>query len=198
MKILAPEVIRKETFNYKADIWSLGITLIEMAEGRPPNNDIRSMKDLPKILDRPSPVFKNKSLWSPVFNEFLASCLDKDPEKRPSALDLLLLPFIKDNLNKGPEVLAVLIKDTLRIRQAAFTKDLESKKLTISGLKKKKKKNYFEKPILNFGSFLVREGKNLVIKESDPHCVVTLKDKTFRTPERKKSLNQHWDANFIL
>lgn len=129
---MAPEVIKRDKSSVKADIWSLGITIIEMAEGRPPNNDIRSMQDLPKILERPSPSFKNRKLWTPMLNDFLSKCVLKSPEERPSAAELQNHPFMKECI-KGPEVLSVLIKDTLKIRKNAFVKSLEAKKLVVIG-----------------------------------------------------------------
>ena len=73
----------------QADIWSLGITVIEMAEGRPPNTDIRSIEQLPKILERPPPTLKAAKKFSAKFNEFIAACLVKDVNDRPEAKALL-------------------------------------------------------------------------------------------------------------
>jgi len=87
---MAPEIIKKEGFNNKADIWSLGITIIEMLELRPPNNDIADIKKLPELADRPPPKLKNPGLYSPEFVDFVQICLVKDPAKRPSALDLIM------------------------------------------------------------------------------------------------------------
>jgi serine/threonine protein kinase len=86
---MAPEVIKKTGYLGKADIWSLGITIIEMCEGRPPNTDIRSIEMLPQLAERPPATFKNASSYSDNFNDFLAKCLVLDPEQRPTAMDLL-------------------------------------------------------------------------------------------------------------
>jgi len=59
----APEVISKTGYSSKADIWSLGITAIEMVDGRPPNTDIRSMPELVKILERPPPTVAVRSSY---------------------------------------------------------------------------------------------------------------------------------------
>ncbi|KAK6186065.1 hypothetical protein SNE40_008172 [Patella caerulea] len=104
---MAPEVILCETlkdtpYDYKADIWSLGITLIEFAQMEPPNNDMHPMRVLIKIQKSEPPKLDAPSRWSPMFSDFIAKCLVKDPEQRPSAKDLLEHGFIKDFTNKKP------------------------------------------------------------------------------------------------
>lgn len=76
-------------FDARCDIWSLGITAIEMADGEPPLSDLHSTKVLFEIPRRPSPTMKNLSLWSNEFVHFVSSCLTKDYETRPSAEKLL-------------------------------------------------------------------------------------------------------------
>jgi len=91
---MSPEVILKKGYNDRTDVWSLGITIIEMAQGRPPNNDVRKMDDLVKIVERPSPTFKNPRDFSQPCKDFLARCLQKDPEVRPGCIALLADPFM--------------------------------------------------------------------------------------------------------
>ncbi|XP_035204648.1 serine/threonine-protein kinase 10-like, partial [Stegodyphus dumicola] len=91
---MAPEVVLCETFrdnpyDYKADIWSLGITLIELAEMDPPNHEMTPMRVLLKIQKQDPPTLSQPSKWSKQFNDFLTKCLIKDPQKRASAKELL-------------------------------------------------------------------------------------------------------------
>lgn len=86
---MAPEVIRKDKYNDRADIWSLGITTIEMAEGSPPNTDIDSIEKLPSLADREPPTLIDYDMWSPTFHDFIATMLVKDQEYRPAAADCL-------------------------------------------------------------------------------------------------------------
>lgn len=91
---MAPEVItvtkeNQEGYDLKADIWSLGITLIEFGDGKPPLFDVASLRVIFLIPAREPPTFKNPSKWSESLNHFVGSCLKKDPNKRPSASDLL-------------------------------------------------------------------------------------------------------------
>jgi len=110
---MAPEVIDSKsgmsTYGPKIDIWSLGITLIELAETMPPLSHINPMRALFQIPARDSPVLEKKDKWTPEFHDFLAKCLEKDPKKRPSALELLEHPWIK-NCNKDPQVLMNFVK----------------------------------------------------------------------------------------
>lgn len=103
---MAPEVIMCETlkdspYNYKADIWSLGITMIEFAQIEPPNHDMHPMRVLIKIQKSDPPTLSGPSRWTKSFNEFIKICLNKDPEQRPTAGELLQHRFIKDYTNKS-------------------------------------------------------------------------------------------------
>ncbi|XP_015914711.1 serine/threonine-protein kinase 10 [Parasteatoda tepidariorum] len=104
---MAPEVVLCETFrdnpyDYKADIWSLGITLIELAEMDPPNHEMTPMRVLLKIQKQDPPTLTQPSKWSKQFNDFLTKCLIKDPQKRSSAKELLEHPFIASALDNRP------------------------------------------------------------------------------------------------
>ncbi|KAF5913192.1 hypothetical protein HPG69_016807 [Diceros bicornis minor] len=96
---MAPEVVMCETmkdtpYDYKADIWSLGITLIEMAEIEPPHHELNPMRVLLKIAKSDPPTLLTPSKWSLEFRDFLKTALDKNPETRPSAAQLLEHPFV--------------------------------------------------------------------------------------------------------
>uniref|UniRef100_A0A8C5U2L7 non-specific serine/threonine protein kinase n=1 Tax=Malurus cyaneus samueli TaxID=2593467 RepID=A0A8C5U2L7_9PASS len=96
---MAPEVVMCETmkdtpYDYKADIWSLGITLIEMAQMEPPHHELNPMRVLLKIAKAEPPTLSCPSKWSLEFRDFLKKALDKNPESRPSAAQLLEHPFV--------------------------------------------------------------------------------------------------------
>ncbi|KAK0407244.1 hypothetical protein QR680_019101 [Steinernema hermaphroditum] len=110
---MAPEVIQEIGYDTKADIWSLGITAIEMAEGRPPHADIHPMRAIFMIPTKPPPSFKNAEDWSPEFVAFISECLVKEPEQRTTADYLLDLDFITNA--PGPDVLQEMIKDSQEI-----------------------------------------------------------------------------------
>lgn len=104
---MAPEVVLCETFrdnpyDFKVDIWSLGITLIEFAQMEPPNHEMSPMRVLLKIQKSDPPKLDRPSDWSKDFNDFIAECLVKDPTRRPTSIELLKLPFINCTLDSKP------------------------------------------------------------------------------------------------
>jgi len=92
---MAPEVIRGHEYDYKADVWSFGIMVLEMAEGAPPWLDEQPMRALYMIATKPAPRLREPSKWSAEFSDFLTRMLVKDAAKRPTAADLCNHPFLR-------------------------------------------------------------------------------------------------------
>lgn len=91
---LAPEIVEECGYNEKVDIWALGISIIEMAELYPPYYGISPMRVLNLISQNPPPKFKDENAHSYHIQQFLASCLNKSSQQRPSAYTLLKHPFV--------------------------------------------------------------------------------------------------------
>lgn len=86
---MAPEIVAENGYDCSADIWSLGIAILEMAEGKPPYSDIHPLKVLFMIPTRPPPFFKKPDEWSEDFVDFVGLCLVKEPHKRATTQELL-------------------------------------------------------------------------------------------------------------
>nr|CAH7763079.1 unnamed protein product [Callosobruchus chinensis] len=94
----------------------LGITALEMAEGKPPYGDIHPMRAIFMIPTKPPPSFREPDKWSPEFIDFVSSCLVKNPEDRATATDLLAHDFVGNT--KAPTILSSMIQEAREIRES--------------------------------------------------------------------------------
>ncbi|XP_072286891.1 nik-related protein kinase isoform X2 [Pyxicephalus adspersus] len=112
---MAPEVIACDenpdsTYDYRSDLWSLGITAIEMAEGTPPLCDMHPMRALFLIPRNPPPKLKSRK-WSKKFLNFVDNCLIKNYTHRPTTDTLLKHSFVRDLQNERQ--IRIMLKDHL-------------------------------------------------------------------------------------
>lgn len=95
---MAPEVIRELSNDGRADVWSLGMTTIEMAEGAPRYSNLHPLRAMFIIPDKPSPTLADPELWSFEMRDFLKCCCQKDSNERPTSALLTSHPFIKQEV----------------------------------------------------------------------------------------------------
>uniref|UniRef100_A0A4W3GUK9 Serine/threonine kinase 10 n=1 Tax=Callorhinchus milii TaxID=7868 RepID=A0A4W3GUK9_CALMI len=136
---MAPEVVMCETmkdtpYDYKSDIWSLGITLIEMAQIEPPHHELNPMRVLLKIAKGEPPTLDNPSKWSKDFKDFLKKALDKNPETRLNASQLLEHPFVSSVSDSKPlrELVAEAKAEVMEEIEDNREEDDESDHLSVS------------------------------------------------------------------
>ena len=115
---MAPELVAGKTYDARVDVWSLGITVIEMCEKEPPLLREPALRALLLITINRAPTLKAPRAppsaspaagaagapepWSPECHHFLAKCLTKEPESRPDTTALTLHPFVNAPSPKGP------------------------------------------------------------------------------------------------
>ncbi|XP_020494738.1 STE20-like serine/threonine-protein kinase [Labrus bergylta] len=124
---MAPEVVMCETskdrpYDYKADIWSLGVTLIELAQIEPPNHEMNPMRVLLKIAKADPPTLMQPSRWSPEFSDFLRRCLDKHVDNRWGPSQLLQHPFVSSVSDSRP------LREIIAEAKAEVTEEIEEHK----------------------------------------------------------------------
>ncbi|XP_055383448.1 myosin-IIIb-like [Condylostylus longicornis] len=118
---MAPEVIACEqqldqSYDSRCDVWSVGITVIELAEGEPPLSELHPMRALFQIPRNPPPALSKPDLFSPQLNDFIATCLVKDLENRPFARELLDHPFLQ-NINKRCTQARIELKEIIEMQK---------------------------------------------------------------------------------
>ena len=96
---MAPEVIKESHYDGRADVWSLGITAIEMAEGAPPHSNLNPMRAIFLIPSKPAPTLSDPDQWSPEMLDFIRCCCKKDPSERSDSALLTSHPFVKQEVN---------------------------------------------------------------------------------------------------
>ncbi|XP_056628265.1 STE20-like kinase b isoform X1 [Triplophysa dalaica] len=124
---MAPEVVMCETskdrpYDYKADIWSLGVTLIELAQIEPPNHEMNPMRVLLKIAKADPPTLQQPSKWSAEFKDFLKHSLDKNVDNRWSTAQLLQHPFVSRVTDNRP------LRELIAEAKAEVTEEIEEVK----------------------------------------------------------------------
>nr|XP_045621607.1 neither inactivation nor afterpotential protein C-like isoform X2 [Procambarus clarkii] len=117
---MAPEVIECEQktdqdYDNRCDVWSLGITAIELADGDPPYADIHPVRAIFQVVRNPPPTLKRSSHWSQEFIDFISECLVKNPDHRPVMLELLEHPFISGVPHPASQVKKLLVEEKQRL-----------------------------------------------------------------------------------
>ncbi|CAN8075883.1 unnamed protein product [Agarophyton chilense] len=110
---MAPEVMEQASgYDYKADVWSLGITAIEIAQGRAPYHNYPPMKVLFFTLQNPPPILTGAAAnkFSKDYHDFVADCLQKDPKIRPSAKQLLKHRLFANGVQNPPDLPEIIAK----------------------------------------------------------------------------------------
>ncbi|XP_076635717.1 STKc_myosinIII_N_like and MYSc_Myo21 domain-containing protein ninaC isoform X3 [Colletes latitarsis] len=83
-------------YGSRADVWAIGITAIELADGKPPFQDMHPTRALFQIVRNPPPNLYRPSNWTQTFNDFIAECLEKNPENRPFMAEIFEHPFLSE------------------------------------------------------------------------------------------------------
>ena len=181
---MSPEVLHNQKYTSKTDIWSLGITAIEMAEGEPPYNDRYPYMAMERIKVKPAQNLTNPERWSPAFNDFVRQCLTIDPDERPTAEDLFRHPFVQTGERYIAHLRALVASSTDLIeisRQKVKHKKMPSpaqinnyyspssdgsQEIFDKGWKRQNKKD--DKPPINF---LQNESSLKDLNENDSHLL---------------------------
>ncbi|KAF7726701.1 p21 protein (Cdc42 Rac)-activated kinase [Apophysomyces ossiformis] len=110
---MSPEVIKGLQYDAKADIWSLGVLMLEMAQGDPPYVEHPPLRALFLIAANGLPPLREPDRWSEEFKDFIQKCTTEDPSQRPSAEELLKHPFLRSVATTND--MTELIEETRRL-----------------------------------------------------------------------------------
>lgn len=173
---MAPEIIQEVGYDVKADIWSLGITCIEMAEGAPPLADIHPMRSIFLIPSRPPPTLTEPSKWSSEFNDFLAQALKKEVGDRADAATLLKHPFLHKK-KRSKNLLSELVDEALRAMARM------GGRVAALGLDEEDESDDEDGTIGNFGTMVVSTGD--------------FSSDTLESPDSTMKQSRKVDTNFV-
>ena len=169
---MAPELINMQKYNKSIDIWSLGITCIELAEYEPPYINFDKSEALNKIKRNPPKGLSTPNKWSKEFNDFVQICLVVNKFKRPTCKDLLEHDFItnidKKNLNRKLIILQMLSKIGCKV---IYNKKKAIVKNSIKNIEENFKNNinnkiFFSKTFYNTNKNFFKPKKNF-FKENE-------------------------------
>ncbi|KAI8060951.1 kinase-like domain-containing protein [Gongronella butleri] len=160
---MAPEVMEQAGYDYKADIWSFGITAIELATGHAPFAKLPPLKVLMMTLSNDPPTLDRDATehkYSKVFKDMIDTCLVKDPEKRPTAEKLLQHPFFKQSKRKEYLVKTIL-HDLPPLEQRPRKKITQRQQITITKTTEEWDFDHDDDPIppkraISFGDVIVK------------------------------------------
>mmetsp|Transcript_29467 Transcript_29467/g.82292 ORF Transcript_29467/g.82292 Transcript_29467/m.82292 type:complete len:920 (-) Transcript_29467:589-3348(-) len=113
---ISPEMVQQKPHTFTTDVWSLGISLLEMSNGAPPCrfNGLRALILIgTEGISRP---FKKPSKWSKTYHDFINQCLEMDAKERPTAADILQHPFLESRVsqeNMSKIITSMFISDAL-------------------------------------------------------------------------------------
>ncbi len=124
---MSPEMCKGNEYNFPTDIWSLGITCIELAEGNPPYSEVKSLIAMKTIAKNPPQSLKNPEKFSKNFNNFISLCLKINPNERGNIDQLINHDFIKelsdDDNNDAMKELIDMIENKKRLKEIVRTLD---------------------------------------------------------------------------
>ncbi len=118
---MAPEVIDNRTlpspYDAKCDVWSMGVTMLEMADNCVPLSELQPMVALRQIPSRDPPTFQNPDKWSAEFRAYVKLFLQKDPDDRQDTTQLQQHAWV--NSGKGPRVLIEMVRTYVSAKEGA-------------------------------------------------------------------------------
>ncbi|XP_055589092.1 neither inactivation nor afterpotential protein C-like [Uranotaenia lowii] len=96
---MAPEIItssknENEAYDNRSDVWALGITAIELGDGKPPFGEMHPTRTMFQIVRNPPPTLYRPANWTQNYNDFVTECLEKNPDHRPFMMEIAEHPFL--------------------------------------------------------------------------------------------------------
>ncbi|XP_078179839.1 protein kinase superfamily protein isoform X2 [Carex rostrata] len=201
---MAPEVIQESRYDGKVDVWALGVSAIEMAEGLPPRSTVHPMRVLFMISSEPAPMLEDKEKWSLLFHDFIAKCLTKDPRLRPTAAEMVKHKFI-ERCTTGASKMLPRLKQARQIR-AQLASQAQNRQSGIDNqtlqytLPSRPHETTEEDVSGEFGTFIVHKDGNEEAEESPAspkeEFIPGLGDITSFTMDLRKDINSNiWSEN---